>query len=223
MRLKLSILANILFVMFGCFVIIKRYFFQQTPHAGAPIPPSYYEPYIQGRMNVHAACPIDTNDIIMIGTSLTEGFPIETLKNCHIKNRGIAASQLRHLLERIDGIIAARPKQLFIEMGTNEIDRPADSIKAAYATLFNKLVPLGKKIYLQSIPPMDSPYLEKNRKIDSLNSFLRAICGATAIHYIDINSVLKKGHGLNPSLTYDGIHLNAAGYSVWRRTILPYL
>src|SRR6266850_1288151 len=106
MRYKLSIIANVLFVMFGCFVIIKRYFFQQNPPAGAPVALSYFEPYIQARMHVYASCPLDTNDIVMIGTSLTEGFPIETMKNCHIKNRGIAASQFHHLLGRLDGILA---------------------------------------------------------------------------------------------------------------------
>ena len=36
-----------------------------------------------------------------------------------------------------------------------------------------------------------------------------------SIEYLDINSLVSKNGFLKNELTYDGLHLNAEGYSLW--------
>jgi lysophospholipase L1-like esterase len=39
------------------------------------------------------------------------------------------------------------------------------------------------------------------------------------IDFIDLNSLMSRGNFLRSEVTYDGAHLTAAGYKIWRREI----
>ena len=68
--------------------------------------------YNYQKRSLFDALPIRSNDIVFLGDSITDGCEwAELLDNRHVKNRGISADRSGWLLERIDSIIAGRPRK----------------------------------------------------------------------------------------------------------------
>ena len=62
--------------------------------------------------------PLHSSDIVFLGNSITDGCEwAELFENRHVKNRGISGDRSGWLLERLDSIIAAHPKKLFLMIG----------------------------------------------------------------------------------------------------------
>lgn len=70
------------------------------------------------KTKLFASFRITKNDVVFIGNSLTEAFPVSEF--FHARNRGISGNTILHLIKRIDQVIASRPRKLFIEIGINE-------------------------------------------------------------------------------------------------------
>jgi lysophospholipase L1-like esterase len=54
-----------------------------------------------------------------------------------------------------------------------------------------------------------------NEEIRKLDNLLLDYAHKNTIEYLDINSLVSKNGFLKNKLTYDGLHLNAEGYSFW--------
>jgi lysophospholipase L1-like esterase len=219
MLLKSSLILNILLISVGVFFAVKRYRFQQAlpPHHD-----QYYEAYNTAKSSEYSAFKIDKSDNVMIGTSLTEDFPVEVMGKCNIRNRGIRGNRLKHLLPRLDAIIAAHPSKIFFEGGTNDIylDSSYSAVMRDYQQVIEKLAVNGADAYIISIPPFDHTRSVKNKIIDSVNHAVANLCYAQGVHYIYINDDLKDASGnLISYATYDGIHLNMTGYQSWVRAV----
>lgn len=73
------------------------------------------------RRSLFDVLPLHSSDIVFLGNSITDGCEwAELFENRHVKNRGISGDRSGWLLERLDSIIAAHPKKLFLMIGTNE-------------------------------------------------------------------------------------------------------
>jgi lysophospholipase L1-like esterase len=55
----------------------------------------------------------------------------------------------------------------------------------------------------------------RNEEILRLNNLLLEYADKESIEYLDINSLVSQNGFLKNELTYDGLHLNAEGYSFW--------
>lgn len=221
MLLKLSVLINILLICTGLFLVVKRYRFQQGLHVK---PSTYNEDYNKARSYIFKTCGVDTGDVVMIGTSLTEGFPLEVFKQCNIKNRGIGGNNLAQIRGRLNDIVASKPARLFLEGGTNDILHDSSSIyiENTYEHMMQQITPIADRCYIISIPPLDSNFAAKNIRIDGINYSVKKSCRLHGIKYIDIASSLKDNRGYL-KYTYDGIHLTMAGYEVWKNALSPYI
>src|SRR5688572_24311555 len=93
----ISLSLNIVIILF--FVGKRLYWSYGLPaHKGI----ANYETINQGKYSAYDGVAIDSNDIVFIGNSLTEGFPLdEYFHRTDIKNRGIGGSETSHLLDRI--------------------------------------------------------------------------------------------------------------------------
>jgi lysophospholipase L1-like esterase len=60
-----------------------------------------------------------------------------------------------------------------------------------------------------------------NSHILQLNQELKAYCGAGNCEYVDLNAALSRDGVLDSRFSYDGVHLNAAGYGTWVEIIKP--
>lgn len=180
--------------------------------------------------------PIRSNDIVFLGDSITDGCEwAELFGNRHVRNRGISADRSGWLLERIDTIIAARPKRLFLMIGTNDLSVGAtpDEVVGNIRKLvvrFQRRSP-WTKLFIQSILPVNGVDFKKyphhygiNPQIVETNRQLESLCREKGIVYIDLWSQLADDRGLlDNRYTNDGLHLTGTGYLVWKQAVEKYV
>lgn len=199
--------------------------FLLIPKAYIKIKGKFYlaDQFNKDRLQQYSYSPLHNGDIIFVGTSITEGLPIELFTFEKIKNRGISWNRLDHIIARMPDLLKAHPKKMFLEAGINDY-RYGDSI-SIIINKYKKLVNLIKQqspttiIYVQSCLPTYGSFSNLNPAILRLNSCLKALCKETAIAYIDVHSqILQDGH-LTEDYTSDGLHPNLNGYKSWAAII----
>ncbi|HUQ96491.1 MAG TPA: GDSL-type esterase/lipase family protein [Chitinophagaceae bacterium] len=183
---------------------------------------------IAARAELFRHLPNDSAEIIFAGSTLTEDFPLfDFFHNPIIKNRGISGSTTIDLLNRTDEICDSKPTQVFMEAGNQDF---LDSLDAR--AILHDMVHLGDrikrlspqtKLYVQSLLPTNGNYSKYNAGIKDVNMRLRWYCRDRQVTFINLYKLFLKDGELNPLYTYDGAHLNYAGYQVWAQAVQPFL
>lgn len=180
----------------------------------------------------HFKCLNDgKGEIIFLGDSLTSNAEwAELLGNYKVKNRGIRNDTVKCILSRIDEVISSKPDKIFLMAGINDLisksrENVANNLKELILTI-RKLSP-DTKIYVQSLLPINNSIKKtgrNNQDIAYVNFELFAFCkNKVNIEYIDLQDILADGKGnLKAEYTYDGGHLNGAGYLKWKELVAPY-
>lgn len=197
--------------------------------------PKYSEYYYQ-RSSLFKILPIDSNDIVFIGNSITDYAEwAEIFNNPNIKNRGISGDVTQGVYDRLDPIVKGKPAKIFLMIGVNDLAKTssADTIANSITRIVDKIrkeTP-STTLYVQSILPVNDCFqkqLAKTTKsdvIDQINILLAAMCKEKNITFIDINSSLKEKNGIKLDTAYsnDGLHLMADGYMIWKKIIEKYV
>lgn len=185
-------------------------------------------PFRNHRYDAFKVLPIDSDDIVFIGNSITnmhewwEAFG----SNNNIKNRGVSGAVTDEALANIEAVAAGKPKKVFLMIGTNDLGTSGinntDHVVTNVALMVERLQKVSPEtqIYIQSILPSTSGIrtlaLEK-----ATNDALKELCSERGITYIDLwddmQGILDYTHSL------DGLHLSASGYKVWCDKIAPYV
>lgn len=172
-----------------------------------------------------------TSDIVFLGNSITFGVDwYELLQMPQVRNRGISGDMTFGVLERLQEIIDGKPAKLFIMIGVNDILRniPDSYIISNYNNIISRVTKGSPKthIYIQSILPINETFTQrknnigKSERIIVVNQALKEIAKSYHATYIDLHTVFKTPEGfLDPSLTYDGLHLSLKGYELWKETL----
>lgn len=133
-------------------------------------------------------------------------------------NMGIGGDTTQLLLQRIDVVINAKPNDVYILVGINDFWRSASVTQVfnLYNGVVNKLKLAGISVHiistLQCNPTLKPEICPTARlKVIELNGLLSQIAN---INFIDADFLLSDTNGLLEQYTTDGIHLNAAGYSI---------
>ncbi|OUN76247.1 GDSL family lipase [Alistipes sp. An116] len=184
------------------------------------------------RRSLFDVLPLHSSDIVFVGNSITDGCEwAELFQNRHVKNRGISGDRSDWLLGRLDSILTAHPKKLFLMIGTNDLaaGRTPDEIVRDVERLIDRFQRESKwtKIYVQSILPVNGEGFTKYRShyehahlIVPTNKRLEALCHQKGVTYLDVWGALADDEGrLDRRYTNDGLHLMGAGYLVWRDAI----
>ena len=172
---------------------------------------------------------------------------LHSMNVSNIINRGISGDISEGVLKRLDEIIHYKPIAVFLLIGFNNFFTDFNSdpmITPEY--IYNNIINIGKtiteespktKVYLQTILPMDNKkYINTtaeysfllptyqpsiNNQITKVNSLLM---NNNEFEVIDLHSAFKDLNGLlKENLSYDGVHLNEIGYSVWAEKLKPYI
>lgn len=189
-------------------------------------------PHYQNRQNVFKVLPLDSNSIILLGDSHFQNFEIaEFFSNPHLKNRGINSDRADQLIDRLDEIIEAQPKKVFIEIGINDLvqGKSADStfndIKDVVRHIQNKSP--GTIVYLHELFPCNWLNLKSRKSIVPsvllLNQQLESFSNAQSIALVKVYEDFNLNDRLN--IAYDcgdSLHLNGIGYLRWKEIIEPY-
>ncbi len=184
--------------------------------------------YLKGREDVFRSLPNDSAEIVFVGNSLTEGFPlVEMFKNASIKNRGISGEISSNVLNRIDEIVESKPEKIFLSIGVNDLKN-----EIHHDTLFKNKVAVietiqecspSTEIFIQSVLPTSGIYSRLNQAIVQHNEKMKSYCEQNGIAFLNSAPVFQVEGQLKKELTYDGLHLNAAGYKKWASFLAPYV
>lgn len=185
----------------------------------------YYE-----RTTLFNELPIPPDSIVFLGDSLTfrtewsELFPGK-----NVINRGIGSDTTEGVLDRLDNVIAAQPKQVFLLIGVNDLkSRSVSATFKSYSVIIDRIQTgsPNTEIFIQSLLPVNnSRYgnILTNDKIKKMNMKLRSLANNSGVHFIDLYSTFAKDDQLPEMYTIDGIHLTGKGYILWRESIKEYV
>lgn len=174
------------------------------------------------REQLLALTPIKAGDIVFVGNSITEGFPVtEMFQNIKVRNRGVAGNSSADILKRIEPIAQAQPAKVFLMVGINDIIQQIpeqrtfnniDSIISQIKTRSPHTV-----IYMQSILPFAN--VEKMPTVIAYNKRIQALCAEKQMPFINLFPYFYNGKIIKPELTVDGMHLQPQGYVIWRDAV----
>jgi hypothetical protein len=221
-RFVFSLLALILF-SFGVAVGHYKFFpfsaLQSIKTVFAPAP----APFSQSDRFINHVALFDgvhgSYDVVFLGDSITnagrwsELFPLEK-----VANRGIGGDTSEGILKRVDQVIDLNPASVYLMFGINDIARGTENseIFSNYKNIIYKLQNSGIKVIVQSTLLTDKEHW--NTQVNGLNALLSDFSSKQGIDFIDINASLAPDGVLQNS--YDGVHLNADAYLVWRDAII---
>jgi lysophospholipase L1-like esterase len=232
----LSILLNLVLIAAGVFFYVKRYLYEKTLSErilkienGKGPGLLYGEAYNHWmvKRSLYESMPVDSNDIVFFGNSLVaECDWAEFLHNPKVKNRGISGDYLQSALLRLPGVAKFHPVKIFIELGTNDasVNLPLAEFEKRYQLLIDTIKTISRKteIFIFELLPKDDNL--KSLRIKDYNRVVWKISKEKAVTFIPVfESFANDSGNLKEEFTYDGVHLTAKGYELWRQLLLPYL
>lgn len=168
-------------------------------------------------------------DIVLLGDSLTDwgdDFLEAEYPKYSVRNMGIAGDTAGGILDRVDAVIACKPKRVFVMVGINDINRrvPMDDIFRDYSRIISTLQDKGIAVYVQStLYTSDYGLRHCQEGVTDLNRRLVEYCLQKKAVFIDLNLHLAPNQQLKDEFTVDGTHLNAVGYHKWAEVLKAHL
>ena len=178
-------------------------------------------------------------DIIFIGDSIVEYFPLQELLGTSktIVNRGIRGYQTGLLQENLDAhLYGDAVDQIVLLIGTNDIGKDVpinealNNLESVIQTI-SRDYPLSQ-IKLVSILPVNegenfkqTVYIRTNEKIKGWNQAYQELDSAyMQVEYVSVFEELLDQEGqLKADYTTDGLHLSVAGYQALSNTLKKYI
>lgn len=166
--------------------------------------------------------------IAFLGDSLTYGGKWEEFfPNYEIRNYGVSGEKSVEILSRLDNVLAEKPDQIFLMMGINDL---GDGIgKNHILNNFNELIARlknesGVLLIVQSLLPVNFHLFASEKfcseDIRDINNMLKTICKKENITFVDLYSSFSTySYELIKEYTKDGLHLNNAGYRLWKNCL----
>ncbi|VBB08968.1 Hypothetical protein LUCI_4254 [Lucifera butyrica] len=195
-----------------------------------PNDPPYLSLHYRLRELYFSVDPHETHPVVFLGDSITdEGDWSALFPNSPVENRGIGGDTTLGVLNRLDEVIALKPSQIFLMIGTNDLcfGRSLPDIVTNYRrilTRFQTELP-QTQVYIQSVLPFNdtifpSRLLRTNDNIRKLNKDIKQLARQYDYPYINLVPAFSGPDGRLPArYTSDGLHLSDAGYRVWRGQI----
>ncbi|EJW97937.1 sialate-O-acetyltransferase [gut metagenome] len=195
----------------------------------------HFSPYYYQRASLFEALPVEQNDILFVGNSITDGGEWhELFRQSNIKNRGISADTTDGLFDRLAPITQGKPAKIFLLIGINDVARgktPAE-IAEGIARIAHKIktdTP-DTKLYIQSVLPV-TPYYnqfpnhtKRWKMVAEINRLVKNFTEKEQLPYVDLYTHFADESGqLKKEYSNDGLHLLGNGYLLWKKILMPYL
>jgi lysophospholipase L1-like esterase len=185
-----------------------------------------YECFRQPTVNVHAQARqfvIQSNldrfpdAVVVLGDSIVEGSSLPRSACGHaIVNAGIGGasttSDLGTMLAK--SLAGKRAALVILSIGTNDaaMSRSLNTFSNNYTALLKQLSPLAHRLAVMTIPSVEG-HAAADATINEYNSTLPEIAKEAGVDLVGLS-------GMPTPHTFDGVHLNAAGYEIWEKAIL---
>jgi lysophospholipase L1-like esterase len=179
------------------------------------------------------ALPNTQDEIVFAGDSITAMMPWAEYYS-DIRNRGIGDDTSDGLHDRIEEITESHPKQVFINIGINDLSKgvAAEEVAENIRQIVGKIRSNSPatEINIVSVLPINLDFdrsvrTEKMlRETQRLNQMLRESQEGSGFRFIDIAARFKDEKGyLRRELTHDGMHLNVAGQKLYCESLMPHV
>jgi GDSL-like Lipase/Acylhydrolase family len=159
------------------------------------------------------------NAVVILGDSIVEMSTLpRSLCGHPIVNAGIGGASTESNLGSIlaESLGNKRAALIVVSLGTNDawIPNGVERYRSNYRALLTELAALTPRTAVMAIPPPDAGLEEtKKASLDSYNAVLPRLAEEARATFIALPA-MPEPH------TFDGIHLNAAGYEIWDGAIL---
>ncbi|MBP6430586.1 MAG: hypothetical protein KA319_02380 [Ferruginibacter sp.] len=227
MKNKYKIFSLILLVILVSIIIKENYIPRLKQKLFSDTSLTYFtnSPYYKEKLSKYDIYSKQAN-IVMLGTSFTDDIDWNELLNRNdVINRGIGATTIATMLDRMPYVLKLKPKICFIEGGINDIDNNIllDTSIKQLETIVDILqkdsitVVLTAITYLADIAPN---YKKRNEKITAFNSELLKLAKQKNCTLINTNTTMAPNNLLRKDLCkYDGLHYLPAAYLLWKQEI----
>lgn len=224
-RLAFAIMFAILFVSAFAWgaLVIRNHVFPYHPVRNAALSLGLVhqsEPRAARRAEMYRLFAPDV-DVVFFGDSITRYADWQDIfPDFHVANRGISGDTTEGMLQRVDNVLALRPRAVFVMGGVNDLSGGAsvDAVFGNYRALVRTISAEGIRVVIQSTLYCSTPACPTDR-IAALNSRLSAQEWEGDVRFVSLNDVLANGQRLRPELTNDGLHLLPEAYVLWRDAI----
>jgi lysophospholipase L1-like esterase len=176
----------------------------------------------------------DTVAVVFLGDSITEGWSTlaQDFPKLKVANRGIGGDITSGVLYRLKAdVLSLNPAAIVLLIGTNDVGDGADGEDVAANLRLILLAiknynPKLKVIVCKVMPRADGSGQATTEKIQKANLLLEqfvktepnfSLCDTWGI-FVD-----EKGNQIADDFRPDHLHLNAAGYAVWKKALDPLL
>lgn len=190
---------------------------------------------------------VKPGQILFVGSSLMEQFPIEELAMdlslpYTIYNRGVGGFTTSELAQVLDVCVYdLKPEHIFINIGTNDLngaDYTLDGLIGRYESILNEITAHlpEAKLYLMAYYPVNEAVGLKdsfmseifkhrtNRRIREANEGVKALADRIGGTFHDFNAGLTDACGnLKEEITVEGMHMYADGYRIVLQNMIPLL
>lgn len=188
--------------------------------------------YWKQRTTLFDLLPIEKDDIVFLGNSITDGGEwCELFNNEKLKNRGISGDVISGIKERLYQVVNGKPAKIFLLVGINDVSHNLTSkrILSEYEELVKEIREKSPetRLYIQSIMPIDNSFNRykaltgKENVVTEINQGLPEIAEKYGATYIDLWPALsdRTTGKLKKKFTNDGLHLTGSGYTAWADAI----
>ena len=207
-----------------------------APPAGPPqVPEQVSSADWEGDMRrfaeADAIAPPPKDAVLFIGSSsirfwdtLATDFP-----GVPVINRGFGGSQVRDSAWYADRIVVPyAPRMIVLYAGENDLEsgRSPQQVRddfQAFVTRVRRDLPGVRIAYISSKPsPLRVRMLEAEREA---NALIEGDAGRLQVQFIDVFTPMLDAHGQPRGELFgeDRLHMNPAGYELWKRVVAPYL
>jgi lysophospholipase L1-like esterase len=190
---------------------------------------------------------VKPGQILFVGSSLMEQFPINELAMdlnlpYIIYNRGIGGYTTTDLQQVLDVCVYdLKPKHIFINIGTNDLNAPDYSLESLMQRYENILQSIKEnlpeaRLHLMAYYPVNEPIgladpfmggafkLRTNKRIREANEAVKALAEKMGGKYYDFNSGITDADGNQKAeYTIEGMHIYGDGYMEVLQQMLPVL
>lgn len=196
---------------------------------------AFADSYYDRRVSQFELLQIDSDDIVFLGNSITDGGELsELLEMENIKNRGISSDVIEGVERRLQQVTSGRPAKIFLLIGINDISHKltAREIATRYERLVQKISQQSPstELYIQSIMPFNNDFKRykslygTEKVVPEVNRYLQKIAIKYDAVYIDLFTPLADASGkLKKEYTNDGLHLTGKGYEAWMEIVKPFV
>jgi lysophospholipase L1-like esterase len=195
----------------------------------------FFQAHYANRVESFRSENFNYSHVVLLGDSITEGFKVDKwFPFRRVLNRGIGSDIIgvardsddkRGVIQRLDSsVFDCGASHVFLLIGINDFgdDRTVEVMADGYRTILKTIKERRPEtvVHVQSLMPARGAHTRHQEKILKFNTELQRLAREFDFPYVDLHSLLKDSKGeLKEECTYDGLHLNDQGYSIWKKEV----